>query len=285
MSSIVTRLFEGYRSARLPMAYTMQDFTRDYVRDHLEALSAEERMAGLSPRQIEAYLRRLRKKNPAPKKRAPKPAEAVERLGRLYTAVVADVLDWLGYRRQVMRDDIRPLFPQAKYAGVALTVHTVPARRDDPAEPYKGELAAVDALRPDDVLVVSRCDGSFWGELLSTAARYRGCRGVVIDGQTRDTAAIIAMGFPVFCRGIHCADSRGRLEVVGHNVVIECGGVAVEPGDLVLADHDGIVVVPREAAGQVLAAAEEKVSGENLVRQKLADGMSTTEAFRRYGIL
>jgi 4-hydroxy-4-methyl-2-oxoglutarate aldolase len=212
-------------------------------------------------------------------------AEQVQRLGRLYTAVVADVLDRLGYRRQVMRDDLRPLFSQAKCAGYALTVQTVPARRDDPAEPYKGELAAVDALRPDDVLIVSRCEGSFWGELLSTAARYRGCRGVVLDGQTRDSAAIILMEFPVFCRGIHCADSRGRLDVVAHNVVIECGGVAVEPDDLVLADHDGIVVVPRAVAEEILTAAEEKVSGENLVRRKLAEGMSVTEAFHRYGIL
>ena len=102
--------------------------------------------------------------------------ETVQRLGRLYTAVVADVLDRLGFRRQVMRDDLRPLFPQAKCTGFAFTVYTVPARRDDPAEPYTEELAAVDALQSDDVMVVSRCDGSFWGELLSTAARYRGCR-------------------------------------------------------------------------------------------------------------
>jgi regulator of RNase E activity RraA len=209
----------------------------------------------------------------------------VQRLGRLYTAVVADVLDQLGFRRQVMRDDLRPLFPQAKCAGAALTVYTVPARQDAPAEPYKGELTAVDALKADDVLVVSRCEGSFWGELLSTAARYRGCRGVIIDGQTRDAAAIIGMGFPVFCRGIHCADSRGRIEVVGHNIVIACGGVTVGPGDLVLADYDGVVVVPLATAEDVLAAAEEKVRGENLVRRELAGGMSATEAFRRYGIL
>ena len=148
-----------------------------------------------------------------------------------------------------------------------------------------GLAAAVDALQSDDVMVVSRCDGSFWGELLSTAARYRGCRGVVIDGQTRDSAAIIDLAFPVFCRGISCADSLGRLDVVGHDLVIECGGVMVEPGDVILADYDGIVVIPQATTEEVLAAAEEKVSRENLVRQKLAEGMSVTEAFRCYGIL
>ncbi len=210
----------------------------------------------------------------------------VERLSKLYTPVVADVLDRLGFRNQVMRADIRPLYSQAKTAGFAMTAHAVPAAQVAPAEPYKQELAAIDALRPDSVMVLSACDGaSFWGELVSTAARYRGCRGVVIDGYTRDTSAIITMQFPVFCRGIHPADSLGRIDVAARNVPIVCGGVAVHPGDLVLADHDGVVVVPHALAVNTLEAAEEKVRGENLVRQKLAEGMSMTEAFQRYGIL
>ncbi len=135
------------------------------------------------------------------------------------------------------------------------------------------------------MVVLPSATGAFWGELLSTAARYRGCTGVVIDGPTRDTQAIEAMGFPVFCRGIHPADSLGRLDVVTHNVPISCAGVFIEPGDLVLADHDGVVVVPAAAAEQTLQLAEEKVRGENLVRQALAGGMSTTEAFKKYGIL
>jgi regulator of RNase E activity RraA len=214
-----------------------------------------------------------------------RPAGWVERLGKLYTPVVADVLDKLGFRQQSMRPEVRPLFPTARAAGFALTVHTVPAREVAPAAPYAGELAAVDALRRDDVMVVSTCEWSFWGELLSTAARYRGCAGAVIDGHTRDTQAIMAMGFPVFCRGIHPADSLGRLDVTAHNVPITCAGVLVQPGDLVLADHDGVVVVPHAAAEATLKLAEEKVSGENLVRKALQEGMSTTDAFKKYGIL
>jgi 4-hydroxy-4-methyl-2-oxoglutarate aldolase len=214
-----------------------------------------------------------------------RPAEWVERLGRLYVPVVADVLDALGYRNQVMRADVRPLFPEAHAAGFALTVQTVPARELAPAAPYAGELAAVDALGQDDVMVVSTCDGSFWGELLSTAASYRGCTGVVIDGYTRDTRAIMAMGFPVFCRGIHPSDSLGRLDVAGHNLPITCGGVLVLPGDLVLADHDGVVIVPKAVAEEALKRAEEKVRGENLVRKALQGGMSATDAFKKYGVL
>jgi regulator of RNase E activity RraA len=132
---------------------------------------------------------------------------------------------------------------------------------------------------------VSECGCSFWGELLSTAANYRGCRGVVLDGPTRDSLAIKAMAFPVFHVGFHPADSLGRLEVAAHNVPISCADVLVYPNDLVLADHDGVVVVPNAAAEEALRLAEEKVSGENLVRKALAAGMTTTEAFKKYGIL
>jgi regulator of RNase E activity RraA len=212
-------------------------------------------------------------------------ADWIDRLSKLYTPVVADVLDRLGYRNQFMRAEIRPLFPQARLAGYALTVHVAPSTEVAPAEPYKGELAAVDALKPLDVMVVSACEWSYWGELLSTAARYRGCNGIVIDGYTRDSQAIMSMGFPVFCRGIHPADSLGRLDVLGHNVPIVCGGVTIMPGDLILADYDGIAVVPSAIAPKALENAEDKVRGENVVRKALAEGMSCTEAFKRYGIL
>ena len=216
---------------------------------------------------------------------AARPAGWVKRLGKLYTPVVADVLDKLGYRQQAMRADIRPLYPKAKSAGFALTVQMAPSREIAPAAPYAGERAAVDALQKNDVMVVSGCQWSFWGELLSTAAKYRGSSGVVIDGFTRDTQAIEKMGFPVFCRGIHPADSLGRMDVVAHNVTISCGDVLIAPGDLILADHDGVVAIPQHIAEETLKLAEEKVSGENLVRQALAEGMSTTAAFKKYGIL
>ena len=209
----------------------------------------------------------------------------IDRLAGLYTPVVADVLDRLGYRDQAMRADVRPLFPGARTAGVARTVRTVKVHGVAPVEPYKGEMAAVDGLRSGDVMVVSECDASFWGELLSTAARYRGCRGVVIDGYTRDTRAIVALEFPVFCRGVHPADSLGRIDVAEHDVPIRCGGVLVNPGDLILADEDGIVAVPSPVAERALTLAEEKVRGENLVRRALSEGMSVTEAFRQYGVL
>jgi len=217
--------------------------------------------------------------------RTNRPLEWVDRLAKLYTPVVADVLDKLGYRNQCMHQRVRPLWPEAKAAGFALTVQTVPAREVAPPCPYAGELAAVDSLAPGDVLVVSESTCSFWGELLSTAANYSGCRGVILDGPTRDSAAIHDMKFPVFHVGFHPADSLGRLDVSNHNIPINCGGVLVYPGDLVLADHDGVVVVPAGVAEEALRLAEEKVSGENLVRKALAEGMKTADAFKKFGIL
>ena len=213
--------------------------------------------------------------------------DLVDRLGLLHPAVVSDCLDRIGIRDRVMAPRIRPLAQDAKVVGVARTVlcvavDGVPEDRDDW---YSGELAAVDALAPGDVMVVSTCEGSYWGELLATAARSRGARGIVADAYARDTLALIAMGFPTFVAGIHCADSLGRIDVQASGGDITCGGVAVTDGDLVLADHDGVVVVPAAVAEEVIRLAEEKVSGESLVRQKLEEGMPVADAFRLYGVI
>lgn len=215
----------------------------------------------------------------------PRNPELIERLRRTYTAVLSDELDKIGFTSQVLRPDIRPLFPEADAAGYAFTVHTAPAFEPPESDPYKLEFEAVDALQPGDVMCVSRVEGSFWGELLSTAAALRGCNGVIVDAYARDTRRIIDMRFPVFCRGIHVADSLGRLEVISYGRPIECGDVRIAPGDLVRADYDGVVIVPGQVAEEVIARAEEKASGEDLVRSHLEKGMTVTEAYRRFGVM
>jgi 4-hydroxy-4-methyl-2-oxoglutarate aldolase len=211
----------------------------------------------------------------------------IARLAALHPAVVADCLDRRGLRHQVLAPHIRPIAPAMRVAGLAATVHcieveAVPESRDDW---YRNELASVDALEPGDVVVVSTCRGSYWGELLATASSYRGAHGAVLDAYTRDTLALIDMGFPTFAAGIHCADSLGRIDVDAFGVPVECGGVAVEPGDLVLGDHDGVVVVPAALGEEIVTSAEQKLSSENLVRAKLAEGMPVSEAFRTYGVI
>jgi 4-hydroxy-4-methyl-2-oxoglutarate aldolase len=211
----------------------------------------------------------------------------IERLARLYPAVVADCLDRLGVRMQVLEPHIRPLYADAKVAGYAATVQCVEVEAvpEDRADWYRGEMNAVDALQPGDVMVVSTCRGSYWGELLATASRYRGARGLVADAYTRDTLALMEMRFPTFSAGIHCADSLGRIDVDAVGVPISCGGVEVGQGDLVLGDNDGVVIIPASLGAEVIGLAEGKASGENLVRAKLAEGMTVSEAFRIYGVI
>ena len=209
------------------------------------------------------------------------------RLERLYPAVLADCLDRMGYRQQVMGPQIRPLYRDARLAGFAATVQCIdvdhaPANPDDY---YKGELQAVDALGAHDVMVVSTCHAPYWGELLATAARYRGAVGVVADAYARDTLQLVEMAFPTFVTGILCSDSLGRIEVTAVDVPIQCGGVTVKHDDLIIGDYDGVVVVPAEVADEAITRAEEKVAGEDLVRVKLAEGMPVWEAFRTYGVI
>jgi regulator of RNase E activity RraA len=214
-------------------------------------------------------------------------AYLVEALEGLYSAVVADVLDGLGYRNQTLPANIRPLTPRQRIAGVvfpaqATTVHEIPAR------PYELEIAAVETMTRGDVLVVDVGNDQtcgFWGELLTTACLYKGVRGVVMTACTRDMWKIKDLSFPIYGIGYHPADSKGRADIVAIGEPIEIGGVRAQRGDLILGDEDGVVIIPREVAAETLKLAEEKVSGENVARADLSKGVPMGEVFRKYGIL
>ena len=220
-------------------------------------------------------------------KRSAEDMALLERLERLYVAVVADCLDSVGVRSNLLAPHVRSLYPGATVAGYALTVRLVDvaAAPADPCDWYRGEIGAVDAQQPGDVMVVSTSSGSYWGELLATASRFRGARGIVGDCYARDTATLIEMRYPTFVAGALGYDSLGRIDVDAVGVPIECAGVTVHPGDLVIGDDDGVAIVPRGVAEEVVRLAEVKVSGENVVRDKLAQGMPVAEAFRTYGVL
>ena len=208
-------------------------------------------------------------------------------LETLYTAVVADVLDGLGHRNQTLSANIRAMTPARQVAG---RVFTAKAEAVDtiPAEPYKLEIAAIDAMSAGDVLVVDaghNRQSAFWGELLSTACRTKGVRGAVMSTCTRDLWALEKMEFPVFGVGRTPADSKGRIDVTAIGEPITIDGVAIAPGDYLLGDPDGVVIIPAAALDETLRIAQEKVSGENTVRDDLSNGMPVTEAFAKHGIL
>jgi regulator of RNase E activity RraA len=205
----------------------------------------------------------------------------------LTSAVLADVLDGLGHRHSALPPDVRPLRPTWKLFGRAATLSAMPVSAE-PLHPYAIELECLDALRPGDVLVATTNGdrgSALWGELLSTAARARGAVGVVLDGLTRDAARILAMDYPVFAAGFSPLDSKGRLDGISHGHPIGIGACVVHPGDWVLGDIDGVVVVPADLADTAFARALEKVSGENRVRDELARGRSIREVFAEYRIL
>jgi len=207
----------------------------------------------------------------------------------LYTAVLSDVLDDLGFRDQAMWPSIRPLDEDLTLAGFARTglyreVFQVVAGEN----PYELEIALVDDLKPDDVAVFGCCGSrriAPWGELLSTASRARGAAGCVTDGMVRDIRAIRALRFPVFHGGIAPLDSKGRGKVAEIDTPIRCGGVAIAPGDLVVGDADGVVIVPQAAEDEALRRAFTKVAGENTTRDELAAGAKLADVFAKYRVL
>ncbi|MDP2325633.1 MAG: RraA family protein [Gammaproteobacteria bacterium] len=205
----------------------------------------------------------------------------------LYTAVLSDTLDELGYRDQAMREWLRPLVPGQPFAGWARTMSCVDVYHI-PSDPYTMELEAVDSILPGEVVVVCTSESKRnapWGELLSTAARARGARGAVIDGLIRDISKIQTLGFPVFTAGVKPVDSKGRGLVVDYNLPVVCGGVLVSPGDLVVADDDGVVVVPAEVVPNAIRAAREKVALENNTREELLQGAYLRDVYAKYGVL
>ena len=209
----------------------------------------------------------------------------------LYVAVVCDILDGLGHPHQAMHHRLRPLLPDRKacgFVGRARTFRWMEMDYINRVDPYGLEIEAMDSLKPGDVVVHSTDyagTNAPWGELMSTVAKRNGAVGCVCDSQVRDCNRIIEMGFPVYYSGIRPLDSMGRAMVMAYDVPIRCGEVLVNPGNLIFADFDGIVVVPNEVEEAVLVKAQEKVRKENLSRKELLEGKSLREVYLKYGVL
>ena len=205
----------------------------------------------------------------------------------LYSAVISDALDGLGYKRQSPRLPLRPFTSTGLLVGRCKTTLWVDMAHID-QHPYELELKAVDACRPDDILIAA-AGGSvrsgIWGELLTTAAQNQGCVGAIVDGAIRDVSKIRAMDFPVFARETCVYDSLNRQRVVDIDVSVELDGVIFHPSDLVFADEDGIVVVPQIVEHEAIRRAWDKVHAENIVRDAIRNGLKATEAFAKYGVL
>jgi regulator of RNase E activity RraA len=204
----------------------------------------------------------------------------------LYTPVVGDILDQIGCYHQFLPQAIQPIREKDVVAGRAM-----PALVADAHGPQKrpfGKLTdSLDQLEPGEVYVTAggtmRC--AYWGELLTATSRMRGAVGAVVDGFHRDTPMVLEQNWPVFSRGRYAQDSSVRMQVIDYRCPMEVGQVWIEPGDLVFGDLDGVLIIPKKHETEVIEKALEKARGEKVVRKEIENGMSSTEAFEKYGIL
>ncbi len=213
--------------------------------------------------------------------------EIAQRYRRLYTGAIADMLDKNGHRNQVLPHHITPFTKADRVAGPAFTGQGFPCA-DTANNDTETRLKMLDSITPGTVSVWA-CGGSIdcahWGEIMSTAARQRGCNGAVIDGGVRDVDFVNEMNYPVFARFKCSASSVGRWDIREYQIPIKIGAVVIRPGDFVFGDTDGVVIVPQALTVEVLEAAEDVFRREGKMREELRRGVSVKEAYDKYGSL
>ncbi|MCR9100774.1 MAG: RraA family protein [bacterium] len=204
---------------------------------------------------------------------------------QLYTPVMGDILDQLGCYHQFLPREIQPMTLDMKVVGRAMPVLFCDVYGEQP-KPFGYMTESLDDLRPGEVFVATGSQScAVWGEIMTATARMRKAVGAVVNGPHRDTPRVLEQNWPVFSRGRFAQDSRVRTIVQAYRVPIEIEGVWIEPGDLIFGDLDGVVVIPRKHERHVIERAVEKANAENVVRKAIENGMSATEAFKKYGVL
>lgn len=208
-----------------------------------------------------------------------------ERFLAVYTAVLADILDGRGFHAQTLPPSIRPLGPGMRLAGPAFTVSGQPAKTTDYDAALRKVLAMLGDVPAGHVAVYACAQdiSAHLGELSVTSLQARGAAGCVLQGGCRDVRFVLETGFPVFSSHVAPDDSTYRWELEDTQVPIAIGAVRVEPGDWVVGDDDGVVVIPQALAEEVLAEAERKAATETEIRDAVREGMPPLEAYERFG--
>ena len=214
---------------------------------------------------------------------------------RLFPAVVGDILDTMGCLKQFLTPTIRPLRSDMVIIGRAMPVLEANCfAAQEPAgqlplsrQPFGLLFQALDDLKANEVYVATGCSANFalWGGLMTTRAMHLKAAGAVLDGYSRDTPEVLASGLPVFSYGGYAQDQGPRGKVVDYRVAVEIHGVRIAPGDIVFGDLDGVLVIPHQVEEEAIRRALEKASTENKVRDAIAAGMSTVEAFKTFGVM
>ena len=211
--------------------------------------------------------------------------DVIRRYRALYTGAVADVLDSLALRTQVLPHYIAPVTTDLVVAGPAFTGQGYPVA-DITNDDSQTRINMLESIKPGTVSVWSSLghfEAAHWGEIMANAARERGCTGAVVDGGLRDTRFVLQMKFPVFCRFRCPASSIGRWEIKEWMIPVKIGSTVIRPDDFVFGDIDGVVIVPKEATVEVLLKTEQKVGQEKKMRADLRKGVTVSEVYKRHG--
>lgn len=223
-------------------------------------------------------------------------AEFLERIrATLSTAVIGDVLDVMGYRHQFLPPNFTPLRPDAKIVGRAMPVQEADSCADGSegnhgplsSIPFGLMIEALDSLQENEIYIAtgSHNDYAMWGGLMSTRAAYLKAAGAILDGFIRDTKDIERLGFPVFSKGLYAQDQGARGKVIDYRCPVVIGGIRITPGDLIFADREGVLIIPRSAEEEAIKRATEKASAENKAEAALKGGMSVRELFDTFNVL
>ena len=210
--------------------------------------------------------------------------EMIERYEAVFTAAVNDVLREMGYLYQTLPNSIQGLRMDMRVAGFAFTIKGSKNLRIEDEMPERAKM--LDSITPWSVCVWDTSEdneSAQWGEIMTMASRARGCRGAVVDGGVRDTDRILKMNFPVFARYRSSNGMLGRFRMIGYQMPIQIGGVDIHPGDVIMADIDGVIVVPRGLAMEVLKKAEAIRDNEEGIKKMVLDGLKATDIVDRGG--
>ncbi len=204
----------------------------------------------------------------------------------LYTPVVGDILDQRGFFHQFLPPQVRPLLDEMKVVGRAMPVLQIDVYGHQ-EHPFGLMTQALDDLKKNEVYIASGSSmrSANWGEIMTATAKTRGAAGAVVNGYHRDTPKVLEQQWPVFSRGTFAQDSAPRTKIVDFRCPIEIEATWVRPGDVVFGDIDGVVIIPQSVENEVIEKALEKARAEKLVRREIEQGMSSTQAFQKYGIL
>ena len=210
---------------------------------------------------------------------------------KLFTAVVGDIMDQNDLQQQFLPPEIQPLRADMVVAGRAMPVLVEDLSPETAylakEKPFGLMLEALDDLKPNEVYLAGGGSPGYalWGELMSTRALRLGAVGAVLNGYSRDTPGILALDFPTFSYGNYAQDQAPRGTILDFRLPLQIGHVKINPGDIIFGDVDGVCLIPQAVERDIIHAAVEKVSGEQLVRKAIENGMSAVDAFAKYGIM